>query len=309
MKIIISRKGFDSKYGGCPSPIINGQPISLPIPILPSDHRYEDINFLSSTRSGYKLSKIVSDLRGRSAERELISQDTPVHLDPDLQLDSLSSRMDINGWKPSFGQSDAALGHLRNQYIQPGDLFLFFGWFREAEWKNKNGSEILQYRREAADKHVLFGWLQIGDVQCVETEADKLRVSNKYPWIKSHPHMQSPTPNKNAIYIASEHLWIPENDKINSKNLGGGGVFKIVDENHHILTIPNQTRSIWSLPSIFESNLTYNNNPIKWGKINTKKGMRSLDSAKIGQEFVHTPTNMNEHGLIFWLDNLFSQQE
>jgi len=34
MKIILSRKGFDSTYGGFPSPIFeDGRMISLPIPI------------------------------------------------------------------------------------------------------------------------------------------------------------------------------------------------------------------------------------------------------------------------------------
>lgn len=34
MKIILSRKGFDSVAGGCASPIINGKTLlSLPIPV------------------------------------------------------------------------------------------------------------------------------------------------------------------------------------------------------------------------------------------------------------------------------------
>jgi hypothetical protein len=32
MKIIFSRKGFDTTFGGVPSPIIHGVPYSLPIP-------------------------------------------------------------------------------------------------------------------------------------------------------------------------------------------------------------------------------------------------------------------------------------
>ena len=32
MRIIFSRKGFDSAAGKAPSPIIDGEPISLPIP-------------------------------------------------------------------------------------------------------------------------------------------------------------------------------------------------------------------------------------------------------------------------------------
>ena len=32
MRIIFSRKGFDSSAGGGPSPIVNGAPLTLPIP-------------------------------------------------------------------------------------------------------------------------------------------------------------------------------------------------------------------------------------------------------------------------------------
>ncbi len=32
MQIIFSRKGFDSSYGGCPSPLFKDRPLSLPIP-------------------------------------------------------------------------------------------------------------------------------------------------------------------------------------------------------------------------------------------------------------------------------------
>ena len=32
MRVILSRKGFDSGAGGVPSPIIDGRPVSMPIP-------------------------------------------------------------------------------------------------------------------------------------------------------------------------------------------------------------------------------------------------------------------------------------
>jgi hypothetical protein len=43
MKIILSRKGFDSSYGGYPSPILpDGKMVSLPIP-LKDDLTYSDL--------------------------------------------------------------------------------------------------------------------------------------------------------------------------------------------------------------------------------------------------------------------------
>ncbi|MFC1955807.1 hypothetical protein ACFLWZ_04680 [Chloroflexota bacterium] len=48
MKVILSRKGFDSSYGGYPSPILpDGRLISLPIP---SPHSYEDSFHYSDLR-------------------------------------------------------------------------------------------------------------------------------------------------------------------------------------------------------------------------------------------------------------------
>jgi len=44
MKVILSRKGFDSEFGGYPSPILpNGQMISLPIPDQNEELRYSDV--------------------------------------------------------------------------------------------------------------------------------------------------------------------------------------------------------------------------------------------------------------------------
>ena len=43
MKVILSRKGFDSVYGGYPSPILpGGEMVSLPIP-LEDSIRYSDL--------------------------------------------------------------------------------------------------------------------------------------------------------------------------------------------------------------------------------------------------------------------------
>ncbi len=50
MRIILSRKGFDSSAGGCPSPIFpDGRLFSLPIPdktspIVYSEIHYDDID-------------------------------------------------------------------------------------------------------------------------------------------------------------------------------------------------------------------------------------------------------------------------
>ena len=308
MKIIISRKGFDSKYGGCPSPIIGDRPISLPIPIGPPCQTYGAVEFLCPSGDKTSLAKVVKDLGGKTPENVVIDENTEVHLDPDLQCGSLKGRSDSD-WRASLGQSDAALSHLRNQEVDVGDLFLFFGWFRKAEWKGVGNSKKLHYVEKAPDQHVLFGWLQVGEIRKVENAQQRSDVKKEYQWLDKHPHMQGQFPKRNAIYIAQKNLKVEGCDAINEKELPGGGVFSEIREKSLVLTMesPNQRRSIWKLPSFFESNLTYNNDTKvvkKWAAIpacDSGKWKR-LDAAKIGQEFVHTPT---DNSYVEWLEKLF----
>lgn len=76
MKIVLSRKGFDSSAGGCPSPILpDGQLLSLPIPDTLSPTRYADLGLPSG---------LLDDLtRGR------IELNHGAHLDPDIHWRSL----------------------------------------------------------------------------------------------------------------------------------------------------------------------------------------------------------------------------
>ena len=91
MKLVLSRKGFDSSAGGCPSPILpDGQMLSLPIPGRDRRTPYSVLN----TRT-LDVCHLVSDLtRGR------VRADASVHLDPDLES---SARTRESGWLPAFG--------------------------------------------------------------------------------------------------------------------------------------------------------------------------------------------------------------
>jgi len=108
VKIVFSRKGFDSSYGGAPSPLAGGKPVSLPIP----GSRGEQ-----TTYDSLGLGKIVEQVtRGRMKGSD------PCHDDP----------MFADGycW---LGQVNAAQGHLRKKGVGAGDVFLFFGLFAEPE--------------------------------------------------------------------------------------------------------------------------------------------------------------------------------
>ena len=123
MKIILSRKGFDSAWGGCPSPVLpDGTMLSMPIPTNEDNSiHYEDIRFQDSS-----YLDIWKQLRPRQQKFP-----SYCHLDPDLRRDV---RMAPGNWRAAFGQVDASQSHLAYQGVGVGDLFLFFGWFRETDY-------------------------------------------------------------------------------------------------------------------------------------------------------------------------------
>ena len=150
MKLILSRKGFDAANGRFPSPILpSGQLCSLPIPDTHPERQKSLRRYAEIQTGDIPLGKLVADLsRGR------IPPTTPTHLDPDLNTASVPRQ---TGWRPVFGQSGAAETHLRRQGVGPGDIFLFYGWFRQAEMVGGR----FRYVPNAPDWHVLFGWLQV----------------------------------------------------------------------------------------------------------------------------------------------------
>lgn len=111
MRIILSRKGFDSAAGGCPSPIFpDGRLFSLPIPDKKSPIVYSDIQF-----EGMNVGELVSQLtRDPKRIRHF------AHLDPDLRSEAINR---LPGWRPLMGQAGSAQGHLRNEGIQLGGIF------------------------------------------------------------------------------------------------------------------------------------------------------------------------------------------
>ncbi len=83
MKVILSRKGFDSEFGGYPSPILpNGQMISLPIPDQNEELRYSDV--MAGDSTCYDLMRDLMPSIKSSNERIDLSNDFGCHLDPDI---------------------------------------------------------------------------------------------------------------------------------------------------------------------------------------------------------------------------------
>jgi Nucleotide modification associated domain 3 len=160
MRLIFSRKGFDSASGGCASPLVDGCPIPLPIPTRqPTATTFGSI--------GGNMADFANDLTsGR------ITKSTPCHLDPDL--DAMELRRATH-WRSALGQVGTAQGHLWKQSVQMGDLFLFWGFFRPALRREND----LRWMFNGAREHRIFGWLQVGDILAVG--ADPRAALKKYP--------------------------------------------------------------------------------------------------------------------------------
>ncbi|MFZ2060205.1 MAG: hypothetical protein WAU82_04280 [Candidatus Binatus sp.] len=260
MKLILSRKGFDSANGGCPSPILDGQLCSLPIPDAGAPTRYAEI----SSFNGSSIVRIVEDLtRGR------VQQSDGAHLDPDLRRDAIPRSA---GWRSIFGQAAAAQSHLARQEVGRGDLFLFFGCFRQAE---KVGGGF-RFVRDAPKLHVIFGWLQVASVSRATSE-----LAIEIPWAEGHPHLAAPERYKNnTLYFASDRL-----SSIGLKTRGAGTFDRIRPE--LILTKTDSNCSVWQLPRWFHPNgrpaLSYHSKPTRWTDCDDSMRLQSVGR---GQEFV-----------------------
>lgn len=265
MKLVLSRKGFDSQYDGMASPILpDGRMIALPIPSRNDAYTLANINYPE-----VDTAKLVADLSGGR-----LNLDTAVHLDPDLDR---PTDLRLSGWRPSLGQTDTAQSHLAKCQIGTDDVFLFFGWFRQVELRNGSW----RYERSSPDLHVMFGWLEVEQVLPIVTHRNE--VLAQHPWIANHPHVARPdcyTDKRNSLYVAKS------SSRLAPKSKFGAGRFESLQKELQ-LTKNGHTRSVWSLPAFFAPNgrpaLTYHENLDRW----TPEGNRvKLQSVAKGQEFV-----------------------
>jgi hypothetical protein len=254
MKVILSRKGFDSEYGGQSSPILpDGTLLSLPIP--QSDDIVKFTELFYGQKSYYE---IIKELNAKNVQ---INTSTKAHLDPDIRHGCYRHRQE--NWKPIFGQSGAAQGHLRNQNVSENDIFLFFGSFKQTELINGK----LRYKLGSSDLHIIYGYLQVDKI---------FSFGDTFPdYAKSHSHYAPIHKNlaSNCIYVAKENLNF-------NPNLKGADTLKYSKK--LILTKNGMTKSKWQLPEFFkELSISYH----------TQNSFvdNYFKSAGKGQEFVIQP--------------------
>lgn len=279
MKLILSRKGFDSSAGGCPSPVFPDRSFyTLPIPDPRSRIAYRDID-----HPGLNIGRLVASLTGnrRGGTRK-------AHLDPDLIADAYPRK---TGWQPCLGQTGAAQGHLRKQQVGVGDLFLFFGLFRDVEKQGRSW----RFVQQARPFHALWGWLQVGEVHRIDDLAEE-----DLPWARYHPHFHGQEDGNNTLYVASEQLHLGSQPV----GLPGGGVFDSIQDRLRLTAAEASSTTQWRLPSCFfpesaETAMSFHSNLARWTR---DGGFCQLRSASRGQEFVLD--TINNPGVVSWLKEI-----
>ena len=266
-RLILSRKGFDSASGGCPSPIFpDGTMYSLPIPSRGSGIAYGDLE-----HGDTNIGKLVSDLTQRRHPEKRLGPGDEAHLDPDLDAGAYPREP---GWRALLGQAEIAQRHLEKEGVAAGDLFLFFGLYRQVEasragWRFVKGSRRL---------HLLWGWLQIGEV----CKVDRIESDERFRWARYHDHFLGGYDETNTVHVASENL-----DLGDGLSAPGFGVFRRFDS-RLILTEPGKGVSEWRLPQWFypdgnKTPLSYHGDLGRW---RYDCDYAYLQSVGRGQEFV-----------------------
>lgn len=234
MKIILSRKGFDSANGGIVSPIMEGGTlVSFPIPSDDKDS-FDDLIYCNQP-----YSQILKDLKYKENPKY-----PNCHVDPDLSQDRRKIRID--GWCPIFGQVNSSAIYLRDTVkIQPGDLFLFFGNYHKVEFLNGK----YQYIKNTGDFYsdndlqLIWGYLQVGKI-IINPEEQR-----KYCW---HPHSdrEKYKEDSNVMFVASDKLSFNE-------NMPGAGVLKYRED--RVLTAKGCTKATWIKRPVYDVDSVFGN--------------------------------------------------
>lgn len=173
MRVVLSRKGFDSTAGGGPSPLLpDGRLVTLPIPERrpgPRSPSYDDLGLAALMRSlGYP-------------------SDGRAHLDPDL-IEAVRPR--AKEWRGAFGQVGAAASHLISRGVGSGDLFLFFGLFRRVE--HVDGG--YRFVPGAVPFHAIWGYLEV---------ERRVAATEPVAWAGDHAHFADPDRGRpNIVFLA-----------------------------------------------------------------------------------------------------------
>lgn len=202
MRIIFSRKGFDSAAGGGPSPIVDERPLSLPIPAG------------AASRTSYGALGLGE--HAALASRGRLGSDDLCHHDP----------MFLPGGTCLFGQCGAAQTHLERQGVGVGDVFVFFGLFRD--------------RAGGEPHHRIFGYLEVEEMVPLADGApdDLVEIG--------HPHALAMHHKNDVIYRGPGKVAARASDALR-------------------LTVPGGPVSLWERPAwLHRGGLSYHDKRERW---------------------------------------------
>jgi len=195
MKIIFSRKGFDSSAGGHPSPIFpDGTLFSIPIPDKKTSIAYNDLNFSYEKEPIQKILNDITNKKIKSGKKHSC----------DYQFNKFKCHYDpmfINFENNTYmvlGQEGGNASHLINQDVKEGDIFLFWGWFKEVEKVNNKW----YYKRNSPDIHLIWSYMEVEKRLIVKDNKEK--ILRDYPFLAKHPHIEVKRKNPNVIFLSKK---------------------------------------------------------------------------------------------------------
>jgi len=281
MKIILSRKGFDSTAGGGYSPWNpkTGKYIVLPIPdgeinsekeYLGNGTKYEKIQldpeYLRSIDNDIEAQNLYELIESLS-QKCIIPRNTPekignkyAHFDPWLgHCDWLTEKS--NHSIGAFGQVRLPQSHLFVNNVGKGDLFLFFSRFKPLNY-NKKEEERFRISPEHAKGglYFIYGWLKVKEL--VTEYGNKCELENHPHYAEQYFNMYpKEKTTANTIYLADNCGYFPELDE---KLLltANDNQQKIAKDNQH-KKFGNWIPSRLGLRSFFYQKLTHTND-IQW---------------------------------------------
>ncbi len=298
MRIILSRKGLDSGNSKASNLVImddtgRGKIYMIPIPYdekssyIADEACYNNIHFSKDKNTNNLIKNYLSE-NGAPPRRHC-------HADPNIS-DFFNCNEAPNIPKPSnypkflgsVGQIKASQTHLENEHhkVKENDLFIFFGRF---SFKKAENNELITIDQ---DKHLIFGYLQIGEIIYPQGRDKERRaeIEQKYPWIKLQPHWNAEKykdVKNNCIYVAREKCTFDDTIK-------GYGMFDFKED--LILTAKDKSLSKWNLPpELKELKISYHSEKSDKGDY--------FQSTSRGQEFVIEESKQAEQ----WAINLIKE--
>lgn len=244
----------------------------MPIPTkMPTPTRFGDL-------SGGIYGSLVGDLT-----RDRLTANDWCHLDPDINRDSLPRKA---GWRGALGQVSSAQGHLANQGIATGDLFIFWGLFQTVQYDGR-------WKFVGKPEHRIWGWLQVAET--IDLGPDGSRAVSERPWLSDHPHARPGWGSQNFLYLASEALILDSQ----TLSLPGSGCLRSGYRLSHGSIRPSTWRvPDWLNPKRGGSGMTFH--PLsRWENDGTVR------SAARGQEFVATPRP--QESVFEWINALLHE--